>query len=112
MMWILSWIVRAIVVYASAYLVSGVHVQDFMSALLASIVLALVNTFIRPILKVLTLPITLLTLGLFSLIINALMIMLVDVLVPGFVVDGFVVALIYSIVLSVLMWVVNLFTNR
>ena len=70
--------------------------------LILAVVLGVINTFIRPIILILTLPLTIITLGLFSLVINALLIMLAAVVVPDFAVDGFLTALLFSIVLSLL----------
>ncbi len=91
----------------SSYILPGVRVTGAMPALLAAILLGVVNAFIKPILLILTLPINLLTLGLFSFVINALLILLVDALVPGFEVDGFLSALLFSLVLSLVSSVVN-----
>ena len=92
--------VNTLAVWASAYILRGVHVQSVGTALVVAIVLGLVNALLRPILIFLTFPITLITMGLFVFVINALMILLVDKLVPGFQVDGFWWALIYSLVLA------------
>lgn len=102
-MWILiSWVLSALVIMAAAYLLPGVHVNGFLTALVVALVLGIINAVVKPIIVILTLPITILTLGLFLLVINAVMIMLVSAVVPGFKVDGFMWALIFSIVLSIL----------
>jgi putative membrane protein len=80
-------------------------------ALVAAVVLGAVNLFIRPILLILTLPITILTLGLFSLVINALMAMLAAYLVPGLIIVGFWPAFFFALVLSIVNWVFNIW-NR
>lgn len=85
----------------------GVHVEGFTTALIVAIVLGLLNIFIKPILVILTLPVTILTLGLFLLVINALMILLCTKIVDGFSVDTFLTALIFSIILSVLQSIMN-----
>ncbi|AHM58954.1 membrane protein [Flammeovirgaceae bacterium 311] len=90
-----------------SYFLPGVAVSSFLTALLVAAVLALLNALLRPILVILTIPITILTLGLFLLVINALMVLLVDALVPGFEVAGFLQALIFSILLSLLTWVLD-----
>lgn len=105
---LISWIVTALAILASAYLLPGVHVTSFVTALVVAVVLGIINAFIKPILLILTLPITILTLGLFAFVINAVVILLAANLVPGFTVDGFWWALIFSIVLSV----INSFLNR
>ncbi len=98
---LINWILSGLVILAAAYLLPGVHVAGFQSALVAALVLGIINAFLKPILLILTLPITLLTLGLFTFVINALLILLASSLVPGFKVDGFLWALILSIFLSV-----------
>jgi putative membrane protein len=95
-------IVSAISIVITAYLLPGIHVRDLLTALLVAIVLALLNGFVRPILIILTIPVTVITLGLFLLVINALMIILAGNLVPGFQVDGFWWALFFSIILSII----------
>lgn len=95
-------LLRTIIILIAAYILPGVGVDGFFAASVVAIVLAIVNTIVKPILVFLTLPATLITLGLFLLVINALMISLVDVLVPGFHVDGFWWALLFSVVISIL----------
>ena len=97
----MHWLFGAIAIWVAAHLVPGVS-ATLSGALVGAIVLAALNLFLKPILRILTLPITLLTLGLFSLVVNALIILLVSHFVPGFVVLGFVPAVICGIVLSVL----------
>jgi len=98
---ILRFLLSGIAVLIAAYLLPGVSVEHFGYALLVALVLSLVNIFVKPILVIFTIPITILTLGLFLLVINALMIMLVDALVAGFHVDGFWWALAFSFILSI-----------
>ena len=98
---ILRWFVYAIAVGVAAYILPGVHVASVASALVLAIVLASLNTFARPILVVLTLPLTLITLGLFVFVINAALVLLAAYVVPGVSVDGFWWALTFSLVLSV-----------
>lgn len=97
-----KWIINAIAIFATGFLLSGVHVQDFKVALIAALVLGIVNATIKPILFLLTLPITILTLGLFTLILNAFLIILTSQLVPGFKVDSFLWAFLFSLVNSVI----------
>lgn len=99
---LLNLLVSAVAVFLSAYILPGVNVDSFLTALIVAIVLGVINMFIRPILLLLTLPLTFLTLGLFTFVINALLILLVTNLVPGFSVDGFLWALIFSFVLSLI----------
>ena len=98
---IVRFLLSGLAVLLTAYLLPGVHVEHYGYALLVAAVLAVVNFIIKPILIVLTIPITVLTLGLFLLVINALMILLVDSLIDGFRVDGFWWALAFSLILSV-----------
>ena len=105
---LINWLVSAFAILVTAYLLPGVHVLSFTSALVTAVVLGVINAFIKPILLILTLPINILTLGLFTFVINALVIILTANLVPGFKVDGFLWALIFSIVLSL----INSFLHR
>ncbi len=86
----------------AAYLLPGVSIDNFMSALILALVLAVLNAVVRPLLVLLTIPVTILTLGLFLLVINAIIILLADYLVAGFDVAGFLWALIFSLVLAVI----------
>lgn len=95
-------IVNALAVIISAYILPGVKVDGFLTAVVVAVVLGVVNMFIKPILLLLTLPLNILTLGLFTFVINALLVLLVSNLVPGFKVSGFLWALIFSLVLSVI----------
>lgn len=99
-----QWVISALAIGIAAYIIPGVDVT-LPGALIAAVVLGAINIFIRPILLILTLPITILTLGLFSFVINALMVMLASALVPGFSVSGFWTALIFALVLAVINWV-------
>lgn len=89
-----------------ANFMSGVHVANFTTALIVAVVLGLLNVFIKPILVILTLPVTILTLGLFLFVINAIIIMLCTNIVGGFKVDSFLTALLFSIILSILQSIV------
>ena len=102
LMLLARWVVNAAALLLVAYLYPGVHVESFFAALIAALVLGLVNAVIRPILVILTFPVTLLTLGLFLFVINAVLFWLVANLVQGFAVNGFVAALIGSILYSVI----------
>lgn len=96
------WLVNAAALLLVAYLYPGVHVEGFGTALVAALVLGLVNALIRPVLVILTLPVTILTLGLFLFVINALLFWLVAEVVRGFSVGGFGPALLGSILYSVI----------
>jgi putative membrane protein len=104
---LLKWLITTIAVGITSYLLSGVVISGFVAALLVALVLGLVNILIRPILILLTLPINILTFGLFTFIINALMIVLVAAIVPGFQVKNFGWALLFSIVLSIVVYVLD-----
>lgn len=99
---ILQWLVSGLAVIVTAYLLPGVQVENFFAALVTALVLGLVNAFLRPVLILLTLPLNILTLGLFTLVINALLVMLAATIVPGFSVQGFWSALLFGIVLAVI----------
>lgn len=107
----IKFIVLGLLVLLGAYLLPGVVVNGFGTALLVALVLAILNVLVKPILIILTIPITIVTLGLFLLVINALIILLTDYLVPGFEVAGFWWALVYSLLLSVLMWIAESFSG-
>ena len=95
-------LINSLAVYLTAKLLSGVEIRSFLSAVFVAILLALANTFVKPFIVLLTLPLTILTLGLFIFVINAMMLMLVDALTDGFYIKSFSWALIFSIVLSIL----------
>ena len=101
MNWILRFLLSGVAVMLTAYLLPGVHVQDYWEALLVALLISVSNLLIRPILILFTIPITILTLGLFLLVINAFLILLVDSFVDGFHVDGFWWALAFSLILSI-----------
>ena len=100
MNWIIRFLLSGVAVMLTAYLLPGVHVQDYWEALLVALLISFSNLLIRPVLILFTIPITILTLGLFLLVINALLILLVDSFVDGFHVDGFWWALAFSLILS------------
>lgn len=99
---ILQLILGGIAVLIAQYILPGVHVPDFITAVVIAALIALLNITIKPILIILTIPITVLTLGLFLLAINALLILLAAEIVPGFKIDGFWWALLFSFVLSII----------
>jgi putative membrane protein len=104
---IVRWFINALALLLVAYVYSGVQVNGIFAALAAALVLGLVNALIRPVLVVLTLPVTLLTMGLFIFVINALLFWFVAEIVKGFTVTGFMAALIGSLMYSVITLVVN-----
>jgi len=109
---IIHWLLSALAVIVTAYILPGVHVTGFIAAFVAAIVLGAFNTFLKPVLKVLTLPLTILTLGLFSLVLNALLVLLATKIVPGFTIDGFWWAVLFAIVLSIVSSLFHLFDRK
>ena len=99
---IVRFLLSGLAVLLASYLLPGVHVQHYGYALLVALLLSVANLIIKPILVVLTIPITIVTFGLFLLVINVIIILLVDVLVPsGFEVDGFWWGLAFSLILAI-----------
>ena len=92
--------VNTLSVFATAWLLPGIHVEDFMSALVVAIVLAILNVTLKPFLIIITLPFTIVTLGLFLLVINAAVIMLAQNWIDGFTVTSWLWALVFSFVMS------------
>ena len=102
MNFIIRLILSSLAVILTAYLLPGVEVESFMSAIIIAALLGLLNVTVKPLLILLTIPFTIVTLGLFLLVINALIILLADSVVPEFEVDGFWWALAFSLILSIL----------
>ncbi len=111
---IIHWILSALAIVITAYLLpaNAIFVQSFFVALVVAVVLGFLNTIIKPILVVLTLPIEILTLGLFTFIINALLVLLTSNIVAGFYVKSFGWALVFSLVLSLVGMVLHIFEPR
>jgi putative membrane protein len=107
MTFLLKWLISTLAVIITAYLLPGVSVRSFWTALLVALVLGIINAIIRPIFVILTLPLTVVTLGLFLFVINAVLILLTSAVVPGFEVRGFWWALLFSLVLSVISWALH-----
>ncbi|MDB5261592.1 MAG: rane protein [Adhaeribacter sp.] len=108
MSFIIKLIFTAIAAAVTAHILPGVSIDGAMSAIWLALVLAVLNAIVRPILVLLTIPITIVTLGLFLLVINALIILLADYLLAGFSVDGFIWALIFSLILSIITALVDM----
>lgn len=106
---LLRWVLSALALLAVAYLYPGVRVESFLAAAIAALALGLANALIRPVLVILTLPVTILTLGLFLFVINAALFWLVAQVIKGFAVEGFLAALVgsllYSLITLVVSWV-------
>lgn len=111
MRWIIRLLLNAIALVLVSRFVSGFHVSSFATAIIAAVVIGIINATIGIFLKVVTFPLTLLTLGIFWWVINALMLILASKIVPGFLIDGFVPAFIGAIVLAllnmVMRWIVG-----
>lgn len=105
---ILRWILNAVALMLIPEVLTSIHVESYAAALLSALLLGFVNAIVRPLLFLITLPITILTLGLFTLVINALMFWLVSNLVQGFVVPDFWTAFWGALLYSVLTWMVSL----
>ncbi len=104
---ILHWIANALALIALPYVFTSIKVDSFVTALIVALVLGLINTLIRPLLILLTLPVTILTLGLFIFIINGLLFWAVGSFVPGFQVDGFWAGVFGAIVYSIISWILS-----
>lgn len=104
---ILALVLNALALIVTAYIVPGIAVANFTTALLAAIVLGVVNTFIKPILSFITAPLKVVTLGLFTFVINAVVLFIVSAVVPGVTVDGWVPAILGAVVLSIVATVLN-----
>ncbi|KGO88836.1 phage holin family protein [Flavobacterium suncheonense] len=104
-------LITTILIVVLSHFLPGIHVATIKAALIVAVVLGLLNTFLKPVLVFFTLPITLLTLGLFLLVINTGMVLLADHLIDEFKVDGFVNAFVFSVVLSLSQWFLNLFVQ-
>jgi putative membrane protein len=107
MNFIIKLFISSIIVFALSYFLPGVQVTNIMAALWVALVLGLLNTFLKPVLVLLTIPVTLFTLGLFLLVINAMIVLICDYFIPEFQVDGFVTALFFSILLSLSQSILN-----
>lgn len=102
MKFIIRLLLNAVAIFVIAHLMSGVHVDGYLTAILVALVLSVLDLLVKPILIILTLPVTVITLGLFLFIVNALIILLADKLVGGFSVSGIWVAVLFSVFLSIL----------
>lgn len=104
---LVSWLVSALALWLVAQIIPGIEVRGFVAALLATVVIAIVNATLGTVLKFLLFPVTFLTLGLFLLVINAALLKLAAAFAPGFAVRGFMAAFLGSIVLTVVTWVLR-----
>jgi putative membrane protein len=104
---LLAWLINAFALVAVAYLMPGISVASFTTALVAALVLGLINAVVRPVLVLLTLPVTIITLGLFIFVLNGLLFWFVGSFIQGFVVDGFWSGVFGAIVFSVISWLLS-----
>jgi len=105
---IIKWLIMTASVMIAAYVIPGVTVRSFFSALWVALFLGIVNMLLKPFLILITLPINILTLGLFTFVINGVIILLASSMVKGFQVSGFWIAVLFSIVLSIINYLMNL----
>jgi putative membrane protein len=105
--WIVNWLIGALALWLVAQIIPGMQIRSYGTALLATVVIALVDITIGPILRFIAFPITFLTLGLFRLVINALLLKLASIFTPGFRIDGFLAALLGSLVLTIVRYVLQ-----
>lgn len=107
----LRWLTLTGAILLASYLISGIHVQSFVSAVGAAAILGILNAFFRPIALILTLPINILTLGLFTFVINAVMLKMASGVISGFDVHGFWTAVFGSLIISIISWALNTFIS-
>lgn len=105
--WVIRWILNGAALILTSFIIGGIEVEGFLAALFAALVLGIVNAIIRPIILFLTLPINIITLGLFTIIINGFMLKITSTVVNGFAVHGFWSATIGAIILSLISSVLN-----
>ena len=108
---LIRWLILTAAIIVASYLLEGIHISGFLSAFFAAAILGILNALFRPVLLILTLPINILTLGLFTFIINALMLKMASGVIPGFEVHGFWTAVFGSLIISVVSWLLNSFIS-
>ena len=109
---LIRWLTTTAAIVATAYLLDGIQISGFFSAVFAAAMLGFLNAFFRPIALLLTLPINILSLGLFTFIINALMLKMASGVIPGFSVYGFWTAIFGSFLISIISWLLNTFISE
>ncbi len=109
---IIRLILNAIAVFFLAHVLNGVHVDNYITAVIVALVLSVLNLLVKPILVILTLPVTIITLGLFLLIINAIIIFIADKLIDGFSVSSLWTAILFSVLLSILQSLLHSFMKK
>ena len=105
------WLILTIAIFITSYLLDGIQVSGFFSAFFAAAILGILNAFFRPFLLIITLPINILTLGLFTFVINAILLMMASGVIPGFEVAGFWSAVFGSLFISLISWFITSFIN-
>jgi putative membrane protein len=108
----LRWLILTFAIIVTSYLIDGIQVSGFLSAFYAAAILGILNAFFRPILLILTLPVNILSLGLFTFVINALMLMMVSGVISGFKVYGFWSAVFGSLLISLVSWLLTSFISE
>ncbi len=108
---LIRWLILTAAITLASYLIEGIYVSGFFSALAAAAILGILNAFFRPILIILTLPINILSLGLFTFVINAVLLKMASGVISGFEVHGFLAAVIGSLVISLVSWFLSSFVN-
>jgi len=106
---LIRWLILTVAILLTSYLIDGIQVRGFVNALFAAAILGILNAFFRPILVILTLPINILSLGLFTFVINAILLMMVSGVISGFMVKGFWSAVLGSLMISIVSWLLNSF---
>ena len=109
---LVRWLILTAAIIAASYLIEGIQVAGFFSAFFTAAILGILNAFFRPLLIILTLPINIMTLGLFTFVINALMLMMASGVISGFEVHGFWSAVFGSLVISIVSWFLSSFINE
>jgi putative membrane protein len=109
---LLRWLTLTVAILLASYLLNGIYVQGFWSALAAAAILGILNAFFRPIALILTLPINILSLGLFTFIINAVMLKMASGVIAGFEVRGFWTAVAGALIISIISWALNTFISE
>jgi len=108
---LLRWLVLTAAVLAASWFLDGIRVDGLLSAVLAAATLGILNAFLRPLIILLTLPVNILTLGLFTFVINALMLQIVSGVIPGFTVHGFWTAVFGALIIGFVSWLLNTFVG-
>ncbi len=106
------WLVITVAILLASTVLPGIRVDSLTTAIVAAAILGILNAFLRPVLLILTLPLTIVTLGIFAFVLNALLLLLVDYFVAGLEIDGFFWAFLGALIISVVSWIANRFINQ